>query len=98
METTKGCLRYGRSTLRTPVAQRRALAQRLCREIIVWKHLSHPNILPLVGVSISGGPHRFRILTEWTHNGNIVKYTQSNPAANRLQLVSPLTISCSFFS
>lgn len=72
--------------------------QRLCREIITWKHLSHPNILPMLGVSISADNHCFRILTEWMPNGNITLYARSNPAANRLQLVSPLAISSRFLS
>ena len=40
-----------------------AFTQRLCREIIYWKHLSHSNILPLLGVSVSAHPHSFRILS-----------------------------------
>ena len=70
--------------------KRLAFTQRLCREIITWKHLSHPNILPLLGVSISTVTPYFRILTEWMPNGNIVRYARSNPTANRPQLVSPL--------
>jgi len=66
---------------------------RLCREIIGWKHLSHPKILPLLGVSMSTNPHCFRILTEWMPNGNVMQYTRSNPEANRLRLVSPIAIS-----
>ena len=62
--------------------------QRFCREIIGWKYLSHPNILPLLGVSVSADPHCFRILTEWMPGGNVVQYAKSNPEANRLGLVS----------
>ena len=69
-----------------------AFSQRLCREIIGWKHLSHPNILPLLGVSMSADPHCFHILTEWMPNGNVIQYARSNPGANRLQLVSSLVI------
>ena len=64
--------------------------QRLCREIIGWKYLSHPNILPLLGLSVSADPRFFCILTEWMHNGNVIQYAESNPEANRLRLVSPL--------
>ncbi|KAF9790648.1 kinase-like domain-containing protein [Thelephora terrestris] len=63
-------------------------AQRLCREIIAWKHLTHENILPLLGVSISTDTSCFRILTEWMPHGNIMRYARSNPAANRLELLS----------
>ena len=65
--------------------------QRFCREVITWKHLTHPNILPLWGVSITA-EHRLHILTEWMPNGNIVRYTRSNLAANRLELVSQLAV------
>jgi len=70
-----------------------AFAQRLCQEIICWKHLSHPNILPLLGVSVSAHPQCFRIFTEWMSNGNVMRYARSNPEANRLQLVSSLAVS-----
>ena len=63
------------------------LNQRLCREIISWKHFSHPNILPLLGVSVSINPPCFYILSEWMANGSIMQYASSNPGANRLQLV-----------
>jgi serine/threonine protein kinase len=69
------------------------LNQRFCREIVGWKHLSHPNILPLLGVSVSTNPYRFRIISEWMPNGNVMLYTRSNPEANRLQLVSPFPVS-----
>ena len=72
------------------------LAQRLCREIIGWKHLSHPNILPLLGISVPANAYSFCILTEWMYNGNIMKYTKSNPGANRLQLVRSLAVSLYF--
>jgi len=65
-----------------------ALNQRLCREIIIWKHLSHANILPLLGVLISADLRCFRILTEWMPNGNVMQYTKLNPKENRLRLVS----------
>ena len=63
--------------------------QRLCREVIIWKRLSHPNVLPLLGVSVSKSPQHFRIISEWMPNGNVTEYTKSNPEVNRLRLASP---------
>ena len=60
--------------------------QRLCREVIGWKHLSHPNVLPLIG--ILADPRCVLILTAWMPNGNVIQYARSNPWANRLRLVS----------
>ena len=62
--------------------------QQLCREVLVWKRLSHPNVLPLLGVSVSKDPQYFRIISEWMPNGNVMEYVRSNPEANRLRLVS----------
>ena len=73
-----------------------AFTQRLCREIIGWKYLFHPNISPLLGVSVSTDPHCFCILSEWMSNGNVMQYTRSNPEANRLRLVSPFVVSPRF--
>ena len=76
------------------IAYRRSVCiQRFCREIISWKHLFHPNILPLLGVSVSTGPRGFRIVSYWMQNGDVMRYTRTNPKANRLRLVSPLAIS-----
>ncbi|KAF9783954.1 kinase-like domain-containing protein [Thelephora terrestris] len=71
--------------------------KRLCREVVVWKHLSHPNILPLLGVSFPANPHRFRVLTEWMPNGNIMQYAKSNRTANRLQLLSEVMSGVTYF-
>ena len=79
--------------LNLPCRRCSAFAQRLCREVIGWKHLSHPNISPLLGISMSADPHHFLILSEWMPNGNVMQYARSNPEANRLQMVSPLPVS-----
>ena len=74
-----------------------AFNQRLCREIIIWKHLSHANIMPLLGVLVSADRHCFRILTEWMPNGNVMQFARSNPNENRLRLVSSLAVPLRFF-
>jgi len=46
---------------------------------------SHPNVLPIIGVS--KGPFPVCIMSPWMPDGNITQYTQSNPGADRLVLV-----------
>ena len=89
----RGRVRQGLQGISDPLLASPLLsfAQRFCREIIAWKHLSHPNILPLLGVSVSANSHYFRILTKWMPNGNVIQYAVSNPKANRLQLVGSLS-------
>lgn len=61
------------------------LLQRLYREAVAWKHLQHPNILPLLGVTTLGG--QFAMVSEWMEDGNINEFIQKNPDADRTELV-----------
>jgi len=60
-------------------------SQRFCREGVAWKHLQHPNILPLLGVSLN--KHRFALVSEWMEHGNINEFIKSDRHANRSELV-----------
>ena len=62
--------------------------QRFCKEVVVWKALQHPNVLPLIGVTMS--ETRFAMISDWMANGNITSFVKAHPDANRLELVGPL--------
>ncbi|KAF9645572.1 kinase-like protein [Thelephora ganbajun] len=62
------------------------IKRRFYHEIIGWKYVSHPNVLPFLGVSETLFP--FCIITPWLPNGNIVEYTRKNIQANRLRLLA----------
>ena len=59
--------------------------QRFCKEAVVWKALRHPNVLPLIGVTMS--ETRFAMISDWMANGNINSFVKACPDANRLELV-----------
>jgi len=59
--------------------------QRFCREAVAWKHLRHPNILPLLGVTV--GENRFAMVSEWMKNGNINDFIEREWHVNRAELV-----------
>jgi serine/threonine protein kinase len=59
--------------------------QSFCREGVVWKHLRHPNVLPLLGVAVSGC--RFAMVSEWMEHGNINEFVGKNGHVNRIELV-----------
>ena len=61
--------------------------QRFCKEVITWKSLRHPNVLPLLGVVMTGT--EFAMISEWMKNGNIKEFTAAHQDANRFELVSP---------
>jgi len=59
--------------------------QRFCREGVAWKHLRHPNILPLLGVTVN--EHRLAMVSEWMENENINKFVEKDRYVNRTELV-----------
>jgi len=60
-------------------------SQRFCREGVAWKHLRHPNILPLLGISLN--EHRSALVSEWMENGNINEFIGGDRHVNRPELV-----------
>ena len=60
--------------------------QKFCKEVITWRSLQHPNILPLLGVVMTG--NQFAMVSEWMTNGNINQYVTTHPHKNRFELVS----------
>ena len=51
----------------------------------MWKALQHPNVLPLIGVTMS--ETQFAMVSDWMSNGNISDYVKAHPEANQLELV-----------
>ena len=54
-----------------------------------WKHLEHPNIVPLLGVTIDPP----QLISDWMSGGNLTEYITNNPEADRLRLVGTLSAS-----
>ena len=67
----------------TPVAD--YCHQVFCKEVVVWKRFSHPNIVPFLGVSEVPSP--LCGASEWMPNGNMRDYVGKNPKISRLQFV-----------
>ena len=59
--------------------------QGFCKEVVTWRSLQHPNVLPLLGAIMTEG--RFAMVSEWMTNGNINKFISENQSANRFELV-----------
>ena len=52
---------------------------------MTWKFLRHPNVLPLIGVTMTES--HFAMTSEWMVNGNINDFIKAHPNADRLGLV-----------
>ena len=62
--------------------------QRFCKEVLTWRALCHPNVLPLLGVTMG---ERFTMVSEWMENGNVTEFIRANRDVNRLKLVRPFS-------
>jgi len=58
-------------------------AQRFIQEAVMWRHLKHPNIVPLRGVATALP----QFVSEWMDNGTLTEYVKKHPGASRLGLV-----------
>ena len=56
-----------------------------CKEVVTWKSLRHPNVLPLLGVSMN--KTQFAMASEWMVNGDINKFVKASRDVNRFELV-----------
>ena len=55
----------------------------------MWKRLTHPNILPLLGVTFTP----LQLISNWMSGGDLLEYVKNHPDADRLGLVGiPLAV------
>ena len=52
---------------------------------MTWNTLNHPNVLPLLGVTMDS--QQFVMVSEWMLNGNINQFLKANENADRFELV-----------
>ena len=69
--------------------------QRLCKETIVWKHISCSHILKFYGAFYRD--HQPVIVTPWMLHGNITEYLEKHADADRLRLVNSNVRQCQAF-
>ncbi|KAF9789438.1 kinase-like domain-containing protein [Thelephora terrestris] len=55
-------------------------------ELVMWKRLQHPNIVPVRGVTTEI-PQSFEIVCDWMVNGNITEYVRKNSKAKPIELL-----------
>lgn len=53
-------------------------------EVLVWKFLKHPNVVPLLGMSKTSPPY---MVSQWMPHGTITAFLQYRPAESRLKYV-----------
>jgi hypothetical protein len=56
-----------------------------CKEVVMWRTLQHPNVLPLIGAMMSHG--HLAMISEWMVNKNINDFLKEHVHVNRITLV-----------
>jgi serine/threonine protein kinase len=86
----KRLLKCVTDTVALPVRHHERNSQAFCQEVVIWKHLTHPNILPLLGTTIAP----LQLISHWMPGGDLPEYIKKNSDADRLGLVGA-PLSCS---
>ncbi|KAG7448879.1 uncharacterized protein BT62DRAFT_965523 [Guyanagaster necrorhizus] len=55
------------------------LSQDHLKEVMVWRQVRHPRILPLLDVNEDLFAPRFCLISSWMYQSNIIEYLQRNP-------------------
>jgi len=61
------------------------IMESFCKEAIVWRHLSHPNVIPFLGIDTT--LFRLCMVSLWAVHGNIRTFLRNNPRADRSSLI-----------
>lgn len=57
--------------------------QIFCKEVVLWNHLKHPNVVPFLGATL----HPPQLVSVWMPNKGLTEYVTAHPEKNRLRLV-----------
>lgn len=69
------------------LGEREKLYKEFCSEVLVWRQLKHPNILPFIGASTELFSPRFCFISLWMDRGDIMSYLKQNPHHDRFAAV-----------
>ncbi|KAJ7279128.1 kinase-like domain-containing protein [Mycena rebaudengoi] len=71
-------------------ADLRRIRLQFCREALVWQHLRHPHILPLIGIDRDSFPPSLCMVSPWMEHGTVLKYLNDHGRANVDRLLSEI--------
>ncbi|KAJ7895149.1 kinase-like domain-containing protein [Mycena olivaceomarginata] len=63
------------------------LYMELAREVLIWKELLHPNVLPLLGIDLTARKPSCCLVSPWMENGNVTAFLERHPDFNKSSLV-----------
>ncbi|KAF9266392.1 kinase-like protein [Marasmius fiardii PR-910] len=85
------CLKLLRMYLDYDEHRRKEIITDFCKEVLIWTQLSHPNILPLIGVNSDLFEPEFCLVSPWMINDDIISFLKRKPDHDRLQSICDIT-------
>ena len=61
------------------------LPQRYFKEVVAWKRLNHPNVIPMYGAAPDIA--ELCVVSPWMPEGDLLQYLDRYPGANRVSIV-----------
>ncbi|KAJ7238886.1 kinase-like domain-containing protein [Mycena rebaudengoi] len=68
----------------------RRIRLKFCREALIWQHLKHLYILPLLGIDRETFPSSLCMVSPWMENGTVLKYLEEHGRQDVDRLVCAL--------
>ncbi|KAF8159772.1 kinase-like domain-containing protein [Crassisporium funariophilum] len=87
MGTTKVCLRVLRMFVTTTLEEQESLFKDFCVEVLVWRQLKHPNILPFIGANTEIFRSQYCFISPWMEKGDLMSYLKANPLHDRFNSI-----------
>ncbi|KAJ8085076.1 serine/threonine protein kinase, AGC [Marasmius tenuissimus] len=78
------CLKVLRVHAQGRHRKRDRLVKAFHKEALLWTRLSHPNLLPFIGVNTTLFPQGFCLVSPWMANGDIIGFLELTPGHDRL--------------
>ncbi|KAF9257175.1 kinase-like protein [Marasmius fiardii PR-910] len=66
------------------------------KEALLWTQLSHPNVLPFLGVNTTDFSGRFCLVSPWMVNGEIKNFLKENPGHDKLVAITEIAAGMSY--
>ncbi|KAK0188288.1 kinase-like domain-containing protein [Armillaria mellea] len=81
------CLKVLRIFADGDTKPREDVKKEFCREVLVWRNLNHPNVVPFIGINDDLFYPSFCLISPWMNDGNLISFLAKNPGHNRVQCI-----------
>ncbi|KAJ8083461.1 hypothetical protein PM082_009335 [Marasmius tenuissimus] len=84
------CLKVLRVHTQSDEHRRKKMVEDFCQEALIWTHLDHPNVLPLIGVNTKLFGTDFCLVSPWMENGDIITFLKRKPDHDRMRSIKEI--------